>query len=446
MKRAERTGNALVRGILQMLAIALGLLLTAECYGEEALPVITIPGGLKIATENNRIVKIASRDRDISFADVMIARSRYLPGINASLSQTFLAYQPGARFGAQAVPTAERSSLSYGFDVQQTLFDFGARSSRYEATRTALDTARLNIDRVRNLVALDFILTYFDLLETEKMEAVAQREVERLASHYNTARDLYNEGVITKNDLLQAEVRLSDAQQRLLTVGNVRSVNASRINNILSRPLGAGVRTVETPARIPSEPELNRAWETAENQRIELKAIDHELRIADLEERLRRSEYFPRIFAQGGYSYTQNLYLTHEDNWTLKLGLTMNIFNGGSTRAEITKIGYRKERLLDQRRKLADDIKLEVEKSYFDMKSAMERIKVTKDAISQAEENLKINKTRYQEGIGTSTDVLDAITLLTIAETNYYRAEYELRRAQAGLMYSMGADLVAEYK
>lgn len=79
------------------------------------------------------------------------------------------------------------------------------------------------------------------------------------------------------------------------------------------------------------------------------------------------------------------------------------------------------------------------------MENAREKIQVTKDAVSQAEENLRINKIRYKEGIGTATDVLDAITLLTTAETNYYRAVYDFRRAQAGLMYATGSDLISSY-
>lgn len=441
-----RRGTSRTAATFRALAFVFVLLSAAGGRGEEAAPVLTIAEGLKIVAADNRLVRIAARERDIASADVLIARARYLPGINASLSQTFLAYQPGAKFGGQPVPTAERNSLSYGFDVQQTLFDFGARSSQYEAAGTAAGTAGLNIERVRNLAALDFIITYLDLLETEKMENVALREVERLVSHHNNARDLYQEGVITRNDLLQAEVRLADARQRLLTVRNLRAVNASRINNILSRPLGAEVRTVDVPAPGYAESELDRAWKTAEDRRVELRVVDNEIRIADLEEKSRRSEYFPRIFAQGGYNYTQNMFLTHEDNWALILGLTMNIFSGGGTKAQLAKIGFRRERLLDQRKKLADDIKLDVEKSYFDMRSAAERITVTKDSIGQAEENLRINRTRYREGIGTATDVLDAITLLTTAETNYNRAEYEFRRAQAGLMYSMGINLVEEYK
>ncbi|HEX8947977.1 MAG TPA: TolC family protein, partial [Dissulfurispiraceae bacterium] len=222
--------------------------LAGVCSGEDNPAALTIAEGLKLATDNNRLIRIAALERDMSHADTLVARSRYFPTVTASLSQTFLAYQPGAVFGPASVPTAERRSLAYGVDVYQLLYDFGGRTSRYKASETALDESRLNIARIRNLVALDFITGYCDLLETEKRKLVAQREVERLESHLKTARSLFEEGVITKNDLLQAEVRLSDAKQRLLTVRNARAVSAGRLNNILSRPLREEIRTVDIQA------------------------------------------------------------------------------------------------------------------------------------------------------------------------------------------------------
>ncbi len=412
---------------------------------EENPAIMTLGQGLKLATENSRLIKIALRGRDVSSADVMIARARYLPSVNASLSQTFLSNQLVAVFGPFTVPEGNKSTLSYGFDVHQVLYDFGDRSSRYEAASAAFDNATLNIDRVKNVVALDFIITYFDLLETEKMELVGEREVERLMSHLETARSLYKEGVITRNDLLQAEVRLSDAQQRILTTTNMRAVNASRLNNILSLPLKNPVRVADLTGGPHVTADLDKAWELAGSRRIELKTIDRELKINELDKAVRRSEYFPKIVADGGYNYSANRYLLHDEDWTFTLGLNFNIFNGGSTKAEIAKIDYQREQLLEQRQKLADDIKLDVEKNWLDMKNAAERIEVTRDAVKQGEENLKINKARYREGAGTATDVLDAITLLTIAETNYYQAEYELRRAQGAFMYAMGIDLASEY-
>ncbi|MBI5213753.1 MAG: TolC family protein [Nitrospirae bacterium] len=410
---------------------------------------LSLSDGLRLATENNRLIKISFRERDMSHEDTLIARSRMLPNVNATISQTFLSNQPGARLGAQNLYTSERNYLSYGINAYQTLFSFGADTSRYEASKSIFDAKKLGIDLTKNIVALNFITAYFDLLETEKMFAVSKREVERLESHRLVAKNLFNEGVITKNDLLQAEVRLSDAKQRMLTLKNLRAIGASRINNILSRPLNTAVEVEDAPLNAISGdrlPALEKAWTNAENQRVEFGIIDREIKAAELEETVKRSDYFPKLFAQGGYNYAENRYQLQEDNWSIVMGVNFNLFSGGSTKAEVSKVRHRKEQLNEQRKKLADDIRLDVEKNYLDIKNAEEKIRVTKDAVAQAEENLRINKVRYEEGIGTATDVLDAITLLTTAETNYYRAAYELRRAEAGFGYAIGTDLVSAYK
>lgn len=407
--------------------------------------IITISDGLKLATDQNRLIKIASISKDIASADTLAARSRLLPNINASLNQTYFVHQPGARFDDQELFTSEKDSLSFGINIYQTIYDFGANISRYEASKTNLDLTKLDIVRIRNLVALDFLNTYFNLLETEKMVLVAQKEVESFESHLKVAQSLYDEGVITKNDLLQAEVMLSDTKQRLLTMKNRRSVIASQINNILARPIHADVQVVDVPTSTTEVVELEKAWDIAGKERSEIKIIDHELRIINFQETVIKSDYYPTLFAQGGYSYTENRYQFPNDNWSLIFGIHLNVFSGGSTKAEVSKVLYEREQLIEQKRKLIDDIILEVEKSYLDLKNALEKIQVTKDSVDQAEENLRINKIRYEEGIGTSTDVVDAITLLAKAETNYYRAVYELKRGHAGLLYAMGLDLVSSF-
>jgi outer membrane protein TolC len=193
-------------------------------------------------------------------------------------------------------------------------------------------------------------------------------------------------------------------------------------------------------------PVLEKLWESAMQQRPEIRIVDHQLKINDLQETAKRSEFLPAFFAEGGYNYTKNQFQLHEDNWSLVFGLTINLFNGGATRAEVSKIRLRSGQLREERNKLLDDIRLEVQRYYLDESNARDNVTATKEAIRQAEENLRINKVRYEEGVGTATDVLDAISLLTLAEKNYYKALYDMRRAHAGLIYSTGADLTLAYK
>jgi outer membrane protein TolC len=126
--------------------------------------------------------------------------------------------------------------------------------------------------------------------------------------------------------------------------------------------------------------------------------------------------------------------------------MSINFFSGGSTKAELDKIKSRRMTLLIQRKKLVEDIRLELEKYYLDLSNAKERIVVTKSAIAQAEENLRINKVRYAEGVGLALDVMDAIALRALAETNYYRSLYDYYRSEAGYVYAIGRELREAYE
>ncbi len=408
---------------------------------------LTLSDGLKIATENNRVMKIIEYEESISEAEALLAKSRLLPQVNVLLNHTSLAYQPAAVFGPQTVNMSEKDFLSYGLTIEQILYDFEGNSSRYKATTAMLKTKKLETKRIKNQVALEFLFLYFDLLEAEKMVLVAEKELERLDLHHRDALNLYKEGIITKNDLLQAEVQISDAQQRLLSAKNNVSLIVARLNTILTKPLTTEIEAVEVDKGFYDmlTADLEEAWEFAEQHRPEIAIIDETLKYLEFEKKSRQAEYFPILFIKGGYEFTENRYQVHEGNWSFVLGMNINLFRGGGTRAELKKIEAQKLQMIEHRKKILDDIKLEVKKYLLDKKNAEERVKVTRDAIQQAEENLRINRLKYEEGVGTATEVIDAVTLLTRAETNYYKALYDLRRAEGAFLYAMGKNLLEVY-
>ena len=430
-----------------LFCIAIILLLQT---GRVSADVLTLTEGLRLATENSRLIKISQNDERISAADTRIEKSGFYPTVDASASGTMLAHQPGAIFGTQAVPISNKDFYSYGLSVRQMLYDFRKTASRYESSMMRLKAREIDTFRVKNLVAIDFALVYFDLLEAEKMVYVGEKEVERLESHLKDADNLYAEGVITKNDLLQAQVRLSDSRQRLLTARMNRDVTASRLNETLVRPLTTRVE-VSDIAEAPPETgvvagDLEKAWETAEKDRPEIRIADATVKALELDEAAKKAEYYPRLFAAGGYDYTRNEYQTPQGNWSLTLGVGINLFSGGKTKAELEKMDAEREKLLEQRKRLVDQVRLEVERYVLDARTARDRVAVTKDAVRQAEENLRINRVRYTEGVGTATEVLDAVTLLSVAETNHFRSVYDLAKSEIAVLYAVGKDLTEAYK
>lgn len=419
-----------------------------ESSGEqkEEYRLITITQGIGLVLKNNRMIRATLPDNDISFQDSLFARSTLLPQLNAYANKKFNSNAPGSIFGSSSVQTGNKNPFAYGFGVYQTLFDFGKSLSNFKASQELYKAAQANTESVKRLAVLEFIVSYFDVLEIEKMIIVLEKEEESLNSYLNDIKQLYEYGVVVENNLLPAKVRLADAKQKLIAARNNKEVAIARLNNILALPLREKIRLQDIPMDIPQSLDMDNVCNAAINLRPEIVFFDEQLKASAFTEKAKAVENYPVIFADAGYSFAQNKYAAHESNSAVVLGAKVDFFDGGAARARLLKEHQQQKKLIAQKSKLTEDIKFEIENSYYGLKNACEKVLVAKGALEQADENVRFYRIKYNAGSATTTDVLAAISLQTEAQANYCAADFEMKRGYALLMYSMGMDLPLIYE
>jgi outer membrane protein len=432
--------------IFPVILIAVVILLSSHAYAEEESRLITISQGIGLVLKNSHLIKVALPDNTMSFQDSLLARSALLPQLNAYISKTFNSNAPGMIFGSSSVETGDKNPLVYGFDVYQTLFDFGKNLSSFKASKELYKAAQANTESVKRLATLEFLISYFNLLESEKLILVFEKEVDSLNAYLNDIDQLYKNGSAVENDLLPAKVRLADARQRLIAARNNKETAVARLNNILALPLREKTQARDIVMDEPKFPEMNDAWDTAISLRPEIAFYDDQIKAAALTEKAKAVENYPVVFADAGYTYQQNKYAVHESNSSIGLGAKVDLYDGGAARAQLLKERARHQQLNEQKSKLTEDIKFEIEDSYYSLKNACEKVQVAKGALDQADENVRFYRIKYNAGVATTTDVLEAISLQTKAQVNYYAGDYEVKRNYAKLMYSMGLDLPLIYE
>ena len=118
----------------------------------------------------------------------------------------------------------------------------------------------------------------------------------------------------------------------------------------------------------------------------------------------------------------------------------------GQTRAQVQQARKKVEQFKVKRQDLSDQVRLDVQTAYLALKETAERIGVTEKALAQGEENLRLNRERYREQVGTATNVVDASTLLTKTRVNFFNARYDHQLAKAQFLWAVGAinDLLPE--
>lgn len=430
-----------------------GVLFNSLAYASEPVNapkaegrLITISQGIDLVLKNSRMIKVALPDNAMSFQDSLFARSALLPQLSAYANKTFNKNTPGVIFGSTAVETGDKEPWTYGFDVYQTLFDFGKNLSNFKSAREMYKAVGAHTESVKRLATLEFIVAYFNLLEAEKMILVFEKEVDSLKAYLNDIQQLYEHGSAVENDLLPAKVRLADAKQRLIAARNNKEISVARLNNLLALPLRDKTQVRDLAMEIPEFPDMGNAWNSALTLRPEITFYEDQIKASVLTEKAKAVENFPVVFADGGYSYQQNKYATHEYNASIELGAKVDFYDGGASYAQLLKERSRHKQLSEQKDKLTEDIKFEIEDSFYGLKNACEKVEVAKGALAQADENVRFYRTKYNAGVATTTDVLEAINLQTKAQVNYCTADYEMKRSYAKLMYSIGLDLPLIYE
>jgi outer membrane protein TolC len=147
-------------------------------------------------------------------------------------------------------------------------------------------------------------------------------------------------------------------------------------------------------------------------------------------------------------NWQQNEFMLHDTLWFGIFGMQWTLFTGLDTKAQVAQAKLRVSQLKEQQRDLDDQVRLDVQNAYLRVKETADRIRATEKAVTQGEENLRLNEERYKEQVGTATDVIDAETLLTRTRVNYWTAVYDHQMAKAELLWAMGAinDLLPQEK
>jgi outer membrane protein len=321
--------------------------------------------------------------------------------------------------------------------VNQLLFDFWGTPSKYLAAIKGHQASLLDTAQTRDNVFLTVAQGYFKTLRAKKLVEVAKQNVFDLKEHLRIAQDQYQFGVVTFNDVLQAKVSLADAEQNLVVAQTDYIDIRSAFNKVLMLPVTAA--TVLKDENIVLKPwGLGEATEVALKQRSDLKASQKRIRQQEKVVVETRAQYFPKFSVQAGHAYEVNNVTLHDNQWFAIFAMNWNIFSGLDTKAAVSQAKLKVNQLQEQHKDMNEQVQLDVQTAYLKIKETVDRIRATETAVTQGEENLRLNEERYKESVGTATDVIDAETLLTKTRVNYWTAVYDHQMAKAQMLWAIG--------
>jgi outer membrane protein len=329
--------------------------------------------------------------------------------------------------------------------ITQPIFTGFALTSAYELAKLGIDLSNMELEIEKLDIALKAKEAYFNILKADKAVTVTQSAVESLKSHLKVAQSFYDVGMIPINDLLKAEVELANSEQNLIKAQNGANLARASFNIILTRPINTPVEVQDIQDYTIEPVDFDRFYNEALTKRPEIRSVEINDQQIDQQIKLAKSKYYPEVSLV--YNYTKSgdtpsvsgsSALLDSSGWQAMANLSWNFWNWGSDHYSVRQKELNKEQLINTKRAIEDGIKLELKNAVLNLEETEKRIPTAKKAVEQGEENLRVSNERYKAQVTTSTEVLDAQTLLTQARSNYYSALYDHHLAKAALLRALG--------
>ncbi len=337
---------------------------------------------------------------------------------------------------AQTVSAGEDKTEEYTVSFTQPVFTGGAVYNAYVVAKKNVEIAETGFDQTRQNVVLDTVEAYINQVKTKNIFEVSRQSVEQVESQVKKARDFFEEGIIALNDLLTSEVRLSEVKRQEILAESGYALARSQLQLFLM--MEEEVEVGDLPEYLKWEGSMEEALDLAYKNRPQLNQISLRIEQAEKMVRIAQSDYLPRIFVAGNYTRQEGGFSSVDEQYSVLLGGEWTFWEWGKSYFKVSEAKSQKRELMATRKLVKNMITLEVKKACLDIVAAEKMLDVAKKSVEQAEENFRVINEKYEVQLADSTEVLDALTSLSRAQTSLITSEGDRLISMAKLKRSIG--------
>lgn len=405
---------------------------------------LSLRNAVDYALVHNRTYLAARQELDAAGQQVRQARADFFPRLNTRYSYTAQQDPPYAVFDDLKFDIAPKDFNRWEIELIQPLFTGHGLTSQLRIAEMSRKISEYQLEQTRLDVVRDVERAFWDVLLGEKLLKVVRDNVSNLSIQRRHAAANYQQGLVAQNDVLKADVALAQARQKERSAEKQLTILRFRLNQLLDLPLGTHLTLVEEEITLRNPPDLDRLYTIAESRRPEYLAVETSIKQAEEGITAARSRYYPQVSAFGQYYREGEDFLakdnpyTNNENAAVGVKVEWNWFEGGKTEAKAKEYRYRQRAQEEKRQALRQQIRLQVEDAYEQLKVARDNLATAQAAVKQAEENERMTSLQYQEQLVIFLEVLNAQLFLSQTQVDYYQALYGFQLAWVDLERATG--------
>jgi len=446
-----------------LVLFCLSVFLLQNGFAQEVLR-FSLEEAVKYALENNINVKNAQLEHQASDNEIGEILSIGLPQVNASAGLTDNVILPKtiidiSSFPGSTVPEGTTEEVTFAtqysafmdITVEQMVFDasyfIGLKAAKTLKELTYRDLELSRID-ASEMVTKAY---YTALINSERLE-LFNRQLGTTDTLLQETRIMNENGFAEKIDVSRIQVQYNNLKVEKNRFERLSDLSLDLLKFQMGIPISQPIELTENLESITfTETTYDLATFDYSN-RLEFSQIQTREKLQEINVKNIRTGYYPNLHAfasLGANSGSQNFGRATSldfggtnrawfESAAIGLNLNIPIFDSFKKSNQIQKVQVKLEQIDNQREQLKSNIDLEILQARNDLNTAGENLDIQKENLELAKEIYDVSKIKYQEGVGSNIEVINATTTYKESEINYYNALYDALIAKVDLEKALG--------
>jgi len=424
------------------LVVAVSLLPCRGLAGQEAIDSLTVDQAIRRVVATHPAIQEAKTGVSVSDARIQQRETAFSPMVVAGGSYARVGPVPTLEFNDQSFSLFPSNNYEADLTLRHTLWDGGRRRTAVEEARSLGEGAMENVDLVASRFAFQTVAAFYSVLFLEENLRVRDDEIDVLSRHLEITQARVRAGAATDLDVLSTQVRIATARSQRVDIADALEQRRIQLRQLLGLPQDT---TVEPTGGLPTDTlplDADSLTRVALARRPDVRMARNAEASAEVHTRLASLGNRPSLSLDLTVG-AKNGYVPNLDritpNFVAGMSVQMPVYDGDRTQSQVMESEAHVSAARSHSEALERSVATDVETAVASVRAAREKIADTDVQVRQATAALELARTRYQAGVVTNLDVLDAQTLLAQARLVQLRARYAVVYSRYRLDEATGA-------
>ena len=331
------------------------------------------------------------------------------------------------------------SNFNTALSLTWNVFDGGQTWIGWRQAQQGVHAVDLSLQRSEQQIIALVAKAYMELLLAVENQDVIVQSLETVRAHFKLVQDRFRNGISVKSDVLRAQVRIANLEQKRLMSHSQIQVAQAMLHAAMGQPdSGRIISATPFDSCVAPKESLAQWIHLALEKRPDLKQLDIQEVIADKGVDRARAGHWPTLALQGSYEVNSEDFSESPDNYTVGAVLRMNLYSGQRISSQTAAAKAMVAKVQSLRKGFELKVRVETQRAFYQAQSTWQSIDVARSAVAQAKEGLRIVGNRYGSGLLTIVDLLDAQVSLQHAHIQLFKAMHDYKVARIELALAAG--------